>query len=155
MKPSNQLEQLGNCAARRIYDEFASAELSEAEDLGAGFVLQDMSDGESCSGYEINHLIQDCNTGRVAVFGEYYPAFWLVDVNAEPVASRMLLDQVRAASAKGNPMSVDGILAKAASAGITNRLEAETRSTLAINGHKFRLGCGCKTFYPDPPGPSG
>ena len=155
MKPSNRLERLENCAARIQYGTTSSAGLSEAKDLGAGFVLQVMRDGEACGGDEIEQVVQDCNSGRVALFGEEYGPFWIVDPDSPPVASDVLIEKVLAASAKGKPLSVDEILAKAAKAGIKYRLEAETRSTLAINGYKFRLGCGCKTFYPDLPGAGG
>ncbi len=155
MTPSNRIIRLDNCAARIQHGETSAAALSEAKNLGSGFVLQVMTDGEACSGNEMDQVIQDCNSGRVAVFGEDYGTFWIIDPNAPPIASDVLLEKVMAASAKGKPMSIDEILAKATKAGIAYQLEADTRSTLAINGHKFRLGCGCKTFYPDLPGAGG
>jgi hypothetical protein len=153
--PSNRLVRLDNCAAEIQYSEYSYARISEAEDLGNGFVLQYLIDGSACDPSEVDDVVQDCNSGRAAIFGGVRGAFMTIEPDGKPAASEVLLERIRATTSKGKPMSIDQILASAKNAKIPYVLEAETRSTLAINGHKFRLGCGCRTFYPDLPGAGG
>ena len=143
---------LENCAARIQHDPWSSAYLSEVEDLGNGFVVQTMSDGMACSGNEIDRVVQDCSSGRVAVFGQIEAPFWspATDENGNVVRSKseLLMDRIRSAAAAGTPMSVDEILTEARSASIQFVLESTTKNSLAINGHAFPIKCGCRTFYP-------
>lgn len=157
-QPSKQVHHLPGCAAVIQYGAIASAGISKAEDLGGGFVLQTLDDGMTCSDIEVDHVVQDCNSGRVAVFGETRVPSWTLDPEDGPIApakSDTLLAEVRRAAPGDKPMSVDTILAEAAKAKIQYRLEVKTDSTLAINGRKFPLGCGCKRFYPELAGAGG
>jgi hypothetical protein len=150
--PYGKRVALENCAARIQHDPWSGAYLSEVEELGNGFVVQTVSDGMACSSNEIDRVVQDCSSGRVAVFGQIEAPFWSprTDENGVEVRSEseLLMDRIRSAAAAGTPMSVDEILTEARSRKIQFVLESTTEKLLAINGHAFPIKCGCRTFYP-------
>lgn len=141
------------CSAQ--YKRGPGGYLSEAEDLGGGFVLQSMGVVDICGWTEIDYLVQDCNSGRVAIFGGTYDPIGENDEYVGPdgyvqrtdLESFALEGKVREAAARGEHMSVDEVLSAAGSMKVQFQLEAKTKSIVAINKSKFTLGCGCKLFY--------
>jgi hypothetical protein len=151
--PYGQRLSLGNCSFEIRHDEWSAAFLSEVKDLGHGFVLQNLADGTACEGNEVDRLVQDCSSGRVAVFGENEVAFWMPstdeDGNMVRSQSELLLERVESNASAGTPMSVDEILSEARTRQIEFVLETKTNKPIAINGHVFPIGSGCQTVYPD------
>jgi hypothetical protein len=151
LNPSQTRMDGKNCSAWIAHSSFGQASLSEAEDVGGGFVLQSLFDVEACSGGEIDNVVQDCKSGRAAIFGEVHRALWApeTDKNGEVILtkSEILMSQIEQRAKNGNPMRVDEILSAAREVAIDYVIEAKTDSVVAINGHRFKLGCGCRTYY--------
>ncbi len=122
--------------------------------MGGGFVRQTLTDGQYCAQVDTNYVVQDCLSGRAAIFGETRPgiSFYAEGEESPTYRSVDLYLRVENAASEGEPLSIDDILRLARETSVSTVLEATTTSKIAINGHRFPLGCGCKLFYPDSAG---
>jgi hypothetical protein len=153
-RPSERRIDFENCSANILHDRLEYAALSEATDMGGGFVRQVLTDGQYCALVDTNFVIHDCSSGRAAIFGEVRPGFAFYFEGEEPPKYRSvdLYLRVESAAAEGEPLSIDEILGLARETSVSTVVEAKTTGKIAINGHRFPLGCGCKLFYPDSAG---
>ncbi len=150
--PSNIRITGEGCAAEIRYGETSGAFVSEVKDLGNGFLVQDLLDGDYCSGAETAIVIQDCNSGRAAIFGGQTDVSFEIDTddagNQVLSPQTQLMEKIEASALAEMPMTIEAILVDAKASNVPYSFETATSSTIAMNGRKFPLSCGCKTVYP-------
>jgi hypothetical protein len=143
------------CAAR--YSNAGSASISNAENLGAGFVLQTMGDLNGCGPAEVDYVVQDCNSGRALIFGGLYGWWDTSETDRIPTGeedsffvtdadSYRLAERVKGAATAGSHMTLDEIRREASTVDIDFLVDATTTSLISINGYEFPLGCGCELY---------
>ena len=127
-----------------LYDDWEEASIGPAEDLGSGFVRQELLDGHWCSG-EASTLIHDCTTGEAVVFGGEFDR--MIPQTYEPAIAlgELIAERARA----GQPLSTSEIRDEVAARDIGFVVTMQTTSTIAIGTYEFELGQACRTYYPD------
>ncbi len=144
MTPSDQPQRGASCGYYHIPTTIRAVGLSEAVDLGGGFVLQHATDGNACYN-EWNIVVHDCNVGSLVVVGPTR-----ADYGAEVVAAPMydILERVESDARAGRPMSLDALVGLARSNGYSDTLQVPVGTRLSINGFSVPTDCACETFYP-------
>ena len=141
--PSDGPVRGASCSYTYYVNTARAVGLSEASDLGGGYVIQHATDGNACY-REWNVVLHDCTTRNVLVIGSAradYP--W----DPEPPMYD-LFDQVETAAAAGRPLTLDALAGLAAAAGYGNALRVPVGTRLSINGYRVPSDCACDTFYP-------
>jgi hypothetical protein len=143
MTPSDQPVRGQNCSYTHIPTTIRAVGLSEAVDLGGGFVLQHATDGNACY-REWNIIVHDCNQGSLVVVG---PA--RADYGDEaPVPMYDIFERIQSDAAAGRPMSLDSLTSLATSLGYSGTLQVPVGTRLSINGYSVPSDCACRAFYP-------
>lgn len=130
-----------------LHDDWLETSIGPAEDLGSGFVGQELLDGDRCYG-EASTVIHDCTTGEAVVFGGEFDR--AIPQTYEPA---MALGELIAERARvGRPLSIAEIRDEAVARDLGFVELLRTTSTLALGAYEFELGRACQTHYPDLPG---
>ena len=130
-----------------LYDGWEEASIGPAEDLGSGFVRQELLDGHWCSG-EASTLIHDCTTGGAVVYGGEFDR--MIPQTYEPAIALGELIAERAQA--GQPLSTSEIRDEAVARDIGFVVTRRTTSTITVGTYEFELGEACRIHYPDLPG---
>jgi hypothetical protein len=158
MVPEDQTLQEGpSCSMSQGTPSASIFTLSEAEALGAGIVLQDITQNFGCG---INRLVvvADCGSGGIAVFAapaapsqndviEETPG-----PGADPAqvaAFDAILTDLRAAAAAGTPIALTALVERAGTAGLEDVGAAPLGVRLTYNGWTVPTDCGCALHYPE------
>jgi len=144
----------GEQCAAQWKGAWTDASISQAEDLGGSFVVQILKDDGGCAA-EVQYVVQDCASGRTAIFGGTYSTYELDrarqledgSFQVTDFKSYDLMEEIKASIASGSSVTIDSVLAKAETSNVQSVLEAKTDSRVKINGSRFSLGCGCKLYY--------
>lgn len=122
--------------------------LSEARDLGQGFIQQTAADGNACYS-EVYAVVMDCNTGRAMVVGPHiFDLMAMLESPDRMPPLEKVMKDLYDASQNGEPMTLSQLDDASAKAGLTTRLSLRTRDRIDLNGRRIPLDCACKTFYP-------
>ncbi len=144
--------QDGACGIYFNDDAYLARGISDAENLGGGYVAQYYFEGNACYGH-VSMIVADCTLGQAAVFGPG-PTEGPMQPAPEGDVWKQLEAQLRGGAEAGHPMSVAEIFAHAKGAGFINAAQVTIPGRVGISNdeaapaHDFDLGCGCKTFYP-------
>ncbi|WP_152612811.1 hypothetical protein [Leisingera sp. ANG-M6] len=154
-------EMKGICGVTHFAEEFGSEGLSEAVDLGAGFVSQLYHSGSACA-VAHSQIVSNCAEAKAVVFGpgSYAGAMTKEELeNRQEEPFQVLSLQVEASAGAGNPMDLAEIEAIAKNAEMIN---ADTVTIIGRRigisnserrpAHTYDLTCGCKHYYPDSAG---
>lgn len=132
------------------YDEYDAVRLGPAQNLGGGFAVQYLRDGNGCYG-EVYTIVQDCATGEaVAYGGQAAFAGQIVEGDDGVFAGLERLNEFIEERARlGDPLSIDDISAVAETRGIESVVPMRTDSHIRQGEGEFQLGEACRMFYPD------
>lgn len=145
------------CSEWWYHDSYGSTRLGLAEDLGSGFVTQTIDDGGACVVEGLSVMVMDCRTGEAVGFEvEASDPFGCAAENPDDCRtdseafSGRLLDDVR----QGRASDIGTIAGSSQAASLPTALFTTTSHVRATPTSRrgFRLGCACRTFYPDLPG---
>lgn len=146
----------GVCGIYYNDEAYIARGISDAEDLGGGFVAQYYFEGNACYG-RVSMIVADCAAGQAAVFGPG-PTEGPAQPATEGDVWKQLEAQVRGGAEAGRMMSVAEITAHAQGARFINAAQVTIPGRVGISNdeaqplHDFNLGCGCRAFYPGSPG---
>lgn len=135
-----------DCALAWYLSEIRAVGLGPATDLGGGFVVQDIFDGNACH-WEANLIVQDCGGRAGLVIGHDTRA--LMDEPRETGIDRIAAG-LAAAAAAGRAPVLDDIAAAAAAEGYATRLalQLDRDREIEVNGQRIAIDCACAAFYP-------
>ncbi len=127
-----------------LYGDWYEASVGPAQDLGRGFIQQELLDGHWCSG-EASTLIHDCTTGEAVIFGGAFDR--MIPQTYEPAAvlGELIAERVRA----GQLMSITEIRDEAVARDLGFVMLLRTTSTLRLGAYEFELGQACRLHYLD------
>ncbi len=126
-----------------LYGIWKETSIGPAEDLGGGFVREEMLEGSFCRG-EAATLIHDCTTGQAVAFGGEFERM-IVQTYEDDAALAELVDERTQA---GQPLSIAEISEEAVTRGVEFVVPMRTTSTIAMGEYEFELGQACRTHYP-------
>ena len=132
------------------YGGYNVVRMSPAEDLGNGFTVQYLRDGNGCYG-EVYTIVQDCATGDALAYGGNF-AFGGQAVVGDDGAIEVLegLNEFIVERARlGDPLSIAEVSAEAQTRGVESVVPMRTDSHLRQGEGEFQLGAACRMFYPD------
>lgn len=141
--PSATPERRANCSYTHLVSEIRAVRLSEAVDLGGGFVLQYALDGNACY-HERNIVLHDCAARDLVVVGPEradYP--W----DPEPPMFD-IQERIQTEAEAGQPMTLTALTELAQSHGYADTLRVSVGTRLSINGYSVPSNCACDTYYP-------
>jgi hypothetical protein len=144
MTPSDQPMRGANCSYYHIATTIRAVGLSEAVDLGGGFVIQHATDGNACY-REWNIVVHDCNARSLVVVG---PARDDYGPEQAEVPMYDIFNRIESDAAAGHPMSLAALTSLADSYGYAGTLRTAVGTRLSINGYNVPSDCACDTFYP-------
>lgn len=142
----------GVCGIYHNDDAYMSRGISDAEDLGGGFVVQYYFEGNACYG-RVSMIVADCAGAQAVVFGPG-PTEGPMSPVPEGDVWKQLEAQLRGGAAAGRPMPVAEIAAHAVGARFINAAVVTIPGQVGISNdeaaprHDYNLGCGCGVFYP-------
>ena len=126
------------------YGQVGVTSVSSAKDLGGGFVVQYLRNGNSCH-VEATTVVQDCATGEAVAFGG--------QIGADAIGQREVLQsltaQVEEHAGSGAPLSIPEVSGRAQAIGAEFVISMRTDSRLGLGPFEFDLGPGCGAFYYD------
>lgn len=135
------LQRGAMCSAHQQMQGANLFSLSFAQDLGGGFVRQDISRSNDCEIEQVA-MIADCAARRAAVVPQ--PASHVMDgPSAAGQAWSALLARVAAQAAADAPLGVDAIVAEAQRAGLAGATTVRVGPRLSFQGWRFDLRCAC------------
>ena len=120
------------------------ARLSPPEDLGGGYVVQHLRDGNGCYG-EVFTIVQNCASGEAVAFGGHMGAMDPGPVEVLEGLNTLIAERARLA----HHMSIADVAATAKSRGVEAVVSMSTDSRFQQGLVEFQLGPGCQAFYPD------
>lgn len=135
--------------------------LSEAEALGVGIVLQEITQDFGC-GVNRVVVVADCGSGGIAVFAAPQVPSQVPSQNdvieetpgpgADPAQVAdfdAILTDLRAGAAAGNPIALTALVERAGTAGLADVGAAPLGVRLTYNGWTVPTDCGCTLYYPE------
>ena len=128
------------------YEIYGVTGISGAYDLGAGFVVQHLIDGNACYA-EIAIVVQDCATGEAVTLGGEMEAMSPGPRQEDILEQLNVHLEERAWS--GPPLSIAEISATAAERGVGFVVPMGTTSLIRFGEFEFRLGEACQAYYPE------
>lgn len=135
-----------DCAIAWYLTEIRAVGLGPATDLGGGFVVQDIFDGNACY-WEADLIVFDCGGGAGLVIGPDARALM-----AEPRETGIdrIAAGLAAGAAAGRAPVLDALAAAAASEGYAAPLALRLGRDheVEVNGQRVGIDCACATFYP-------
>jgi hypothetical protein len=130
----------------------SSVGLSEAEDLGAGFVWQKAFDGNACEAEEHAVLI-DCNADQAVVVGPHQNSVQGIENSGGDWADVMSdLHDFATNSSKSEDLNLDLFAQHGASISLPDAVFVDLDNRIDLNGQLLGLSCSCRLFYPDTAG---
>jgi hypothetical protein len=132
------------------YNKYDAARLGPAEDLGNGFAVQYLHDGNGCYA-EVYTIVQDCATGEAVAFGGRAAFGGRIVEGDDGVLDVLerLNEFIEERARLGHPLSIDDISAVAETRGVESVVPMRTDSHLRQGEGEFQLGVACRMFYPD------
>jgi hypothetical protein len=118
--------------------------LSEAENLGGGFVWQIAYDGNACES-EQHAVMIDCNAFQDSVQGiEEAGGNWFNAISE--------LNDFANASVNDGDLSLEAFAEQGVTFSLPDAIFVELGNRIDLNGQLLGLSCSCRLFYPGSPG---
>jgi hypothetical protein len=133
------------------HDTYRITGITQATDLGEGYVAQHLIDGNECYA-ELATVLQNCATGEAVSYGGQMEAMIPGPRQEDIVDELDALLEERVQS--GRHLTVAEISATAAERGVDFVVPMGTTSLIRLGSFEFRLGEACQVLYPDLPGAS-
>lgn len=154
-------EKNGICGVTHFANEYGSEGLSDAIDLGKGFVSQLFYDGTAC-GYAHSQIVSDCSKAQAVVFGPSSYAGAMTEEEEAILASEpfaVLSASVESSAASAQHLSLVEIKELAKQARMINAdIVSISGTVIGISNttrepeHAYDFSCGCKHYYPNTAG---
>ena len=126
------------------YGQIKVARMSPAEDLGGGFAVQYLRDGNGCYS-EVYTIVQDCASGEALAYGDRISLDHMGPIEVLEELNTLVAEHARL----GAPLSIAEVSAEAQARGVESVVPMRTDSHLRQGEGEFQLGAACRMFYPD------